>query len=242
MKIEIGKKYVPRNNSNVDYSLIINDKGGFPRYPYQVLQVHTDGEVFVEMYNQKGEHESQSWDEELISEYVPGTPVSNTSGMTSQLPAGHVPYDQLQVGKCYKISTYSRSSSIEGRVTQALGICNSIAHSYKFQDLTGVLEVTQAIYPSYTCIEIPDPMVGQSGQILSGLNAWIPASNVQSGASIGQSVTQSAMQHARNSIGMSSIQKVERDMMANMYCTHDWVDTGMRTSWCKHCNMDKPNE
>lgn len=23
-------------------------------------------------------------------------------------------------------------------------------------------------------------------------------------------------------------------------CVHEWVDTGFRKSWCKHCNEDKP--
>lgn len=23
-------------------------------------------------------------------------------------------------------------------------------------------------------------------------------------------------------------------------CAHEWVDTGLRKSWCRHCNEDKP--
>lgn len=32
--------------------------------------------------------------------------------------------------------------------------------------------------------------------------------------------------------------KMEHDETYWMYCSHEFVDTGTKISWCKHCNID----
>jgi hypothetical protein len=39
---------------------------------------------------------------------------------------------------------------------------------------------------------------------------------------------------------LAEIEAILAETGKQRLCAHEWVDTGFRKSWCRHCNEDKP--